>query len=89
MILKHSSSSNKTTFVYKLSTAAAFHVVPVYRNVDGLTVANHLDNLAFLFGPWFQDDFQIPRGLNITVTEEQTNIDKAMISMWTNFAKTE
>ena len=58
--LKHSSLSNKTTFVYKLSTAPAFHVVPVYPNVDGPAVANQLDDLAFLFGPWFQDDLQIP-----------------------------
>ena len=85
---KHSSYSNKTTFVYKLSTAPAYHLIPVYPGVDSPTVANHADDLAFIFGPWFQTDLQLPTGLNVTLTSEQINVGRAMITMWANFAKT-
>ena len=77
---KHT-SSNQRTYVYKLSTAPPKHLLHVFSEFDGPSVANHGDDIYFLFGPWFLDR-------NTTATDEQENIGKAMITMWTNFAKT-
>lgn len=84
---KHSNGSNATTFVYELSTAPPFHLIPVYPNLDGPTVANHADDIAFIFGPWFEDTIEIPSGITATINVEHRNIGKAMSTMWTNFAK--
>ena len=76
------------TFVYKLSTAPAYRVLPVYSELDGPTVANHGDDISFLFGSWFLDDMGGTDGKILSATNQQINVAKAMITMWTNFAKT-
>lgn len=87
--LQHTNGSSKTkTFVYKLSTAPPFHAIPIYPTLDSPTVANHYDDIAFIFGPWFEDKINFPGVINATITEEQKNTGQAMITMWTNFAKT-
>ena len=85
---KHTLSAVKHTYVYKLSAAPPKHLLPVFAVLDGPTVANHGDDLSFIFGPWFQDDYRSPDSGNLTATDEQKNVAKAMITMWTNFAKT-
>ena len=85
--LKHSTGTNKTTYVYKLSTAPPYRYTPLDPHVDGPTVANHADDLTFLFDPWVvESGYTLPTGLNANVTDEQRNVAKAMITMWTNFA---
>ena len=86
--LKHSSgSSNKTTFVYKLSTAPPYRYAFIDPHVDGPTVTNHADDLTFLFDPWVAErGYNIPGGMSANITEQQRNVAKAMITMWTNFA---
>ena len=83
----HAGSPTRT-FVYKLSTAPAYRVLPVYSELDGPTVADHGDDISFLFGPWFLDDMGGTDGQILSATNEQINVAKAMITMWTNFAKT-
>lgn len=83
---KHTASQAKHTYVYKLSLSPPQHLLPVFNGLDGPTVANHADELVFLFG--FEDGLKIPNGVNKTITDAQKNIGKAMITMWTNFAKT-
>ena len=85
--LKHA-ASHRHTYVYKLSVAPPRHVIPVYASLDGPTVTNHADDLTFIFGPWFKDRIKIPDGLNKSFAEQEINTGKAMVTMWTNFAKT-
>ena len=85
--VKHTTSPSKHTYVYKLSTAPPRHVLPVYAFLDGPTVANHADDVTFLFAPWFKDGIKIPNGINKTITNRQIDVGKAMVTMWTNFAK--
>ena len=66
--LMHSASSNKSTFVYQLAVEPPRHSFPVSLYLDGPTVAVHGDDLFFLNDPWFQDNFSLPFGLNITFT---------------------
>ena len=82
----HALSATKHTYVYELSAAPQSHILSVYKEVDGPNVANHGDDLAFIFGPWFVDNADF--GANITVTAEQRGIGQAMVIMWSNFAKT-
>ena len=84
--LKHTCLS-KHTYVYKLSTAPPRHVLPVFDSLDGPKVANHADDVTFLLAPWFKDGIKIPNGINKTITNGQINVGKAMVTMWTNFAK--
>ena len=84
---KHSLSTKKSTYVYKLSTAPPRHVLSVYNGSDGPSVVNHSDDLVYIFGPWFDDDMKVHHGVNKELKDIQTNVGKAMVTMWTNFAK--
>ena len=85
--LKHSTGSNKTTYVYKLSTAPPYRHESIDPHVDGPTVANHADDLTFLFDPLVAEKaYKIPGGQSVNITEQQRSVAKAMITMWTNFA---
>ena len=83
---KHANNSTKQTYVYELSAAPPHHDLPVPSILDGPSVANHGDDLGFLFSPWFQDNYTSESGH--IITDEQIKIGKAMITMWANFAKT-
>ena len=83
---KHTNSFYRT-YVYKLSTSPPKHFFPVYSELDGPSVANHGDDINFIFGPLFQDDYQSSSGGYLTATNDQKNVGKAMITLWTNFAK--
>ena len=82
----HAHNATKHTYVYELSAAPQSHRLPVYKEVDGPTVANHADDIAFIFGPWFVDNADY--GTKVTATAEQRKIGQAMVTMWSNFAKT-
>ena len=84
---KHSTSSAKSTYVYKLSTSPPRHLIPVYNGSDGPSVVNHGDDLVFIFGPWFEDELKIPNGIDKKMSDIQKSVGKAMVTMWTNFAK--
>ena len=86
--LEHVLGHQKSTYVYKLSAAPPYHFGPVYPDLDGPDVAIHGDDLAFLGRQWLEEDFKFPSGMNITVTDEQRNIGKAITTMWANFVKT-
>ena len=85
---RHTESPTKHTYVYKLSTAPPQHLVPVFKGLDGPTVADHADDLIFLLGPWFTDGVKMPYdGSTKPAIDEIINVGKAMVTMWTNFAK--
>ena len=84
---KHFISKNKGTYVYKLSIRPPRHLLPVYKSSDSPSVVNHSDDLVFIFGPWFDDDLKIYHGVDKELNDIQKNVGKAMVTMWTNFAK--
>ena len=84
---RHAESSARHTFVYKLSTSPPRHLIPVLEGLDGPKVVDHSDELIFLLGPWFRDGIKIPYDSNKATADEMRNVGKAMVTMWTNFAK--
>ena len=82
----HAHNATKHTYVYELSAAPQSHILPVYKEVDSPSVANHGDDIAYIFGSWFVDNADI--AANVVATDEQRKIGQAMVTMWSNFAKT-
>ena len=78
---KKHTNSFQGTYVYKLSTSPPKHFFPVYSELDGPSVANHGDDINFIFGPWFQDDYQSSSGGYLTATNDQENVGKSMITL--------
>ena len=74
----HASNSTGHTYVYLLSAKPHTHLLPVYKEIDGPSVANHGDDLGYIF------DY----GANVISTAEQRRLKQAIVTMWSNFAKT-
>ena len=73
---------NKNTFVYEFSTRPLQHDRWVPTCLDGPTIANHGDEIAYVFGMNFEYTTE-----NVTLTKQYQTY-KAMMTMWSNFAKT-
>ena len=85
--LRHTENPARATYVYKLSTSPPRHLLPVFDGLDGPTVANHADDLVFLFGPWFDDSVKVASMANKTINDALKSVGRMMITMFTNFAK--
>ena len=84
--LRHAMNRTRNTYVYELSAAPPYHVLSLYQEIDGPTVANHADDIAFLFDPWFGDGSYFVDTLNVSFTNKQKRIGQVMVIMWSNFA---
>ena len=85
----HAQKSNGSTYMYKFSTRPDTHLLPTPSWLDGPTKANHADELAFVFGFSERRNVQYKKmGVTFNVTSEDIRVSKAVMTMWTNFAKT-
>ena len=84
---RHAESPSRATYVYKFSTSPPRHLLPVIGSLDGPTVANHVDDLVFLFGPWFDDNVKVASMGNKTINDAVKSVGRMMITLFTNFAK--
>ncbi|XP_045187891.2 neuroligin-4, Y-linked-like [Mercenaria mercenaria] len=80
-------NNSTSTYMYQFATAFVnqlFPVPPVLLNEES---AGHADDLGFVFG--FPGTLLLLFGVNpVNVTDEQKKVSKAIMTMWTNFAKT-
>ena len=84
---RHAENTSRATYVYKFSTSPTQHILPVIDSLDGPNVANHADDLLFIFGPWFDDHVKVANMGNETISEDVKAVGKMMITLFTNFAK--
>lgn len=78
-------SSNTSTYVYQFSTAPPINRLPpmLMTNLS----AGHADDIGFVFG--FTPNLMVLNGVvPVKITAEQIRVSKAVMSMWSNFAKT-
>ena len=80
---RHTVNRTSNTYILELSTAPPFHVPPMYSEVDGPTVADHGDDIAFLFD--LDEDIAFLYD-NVSFTDKQERVRQAMVTMWSNFA---
>ena len=80
-------NSTTASYFYKFSTRPSTHFLPVPSWLDGDGMANHEDEVPFVFG-FDQEmlDYNFINGYN--VTRDEMEVSKLMMTMWTNFAKT-
>ena len=83
---KVTTNSATASYFYKFSTRPSTHFLPVPSWLDGEGVANHQDEVPFVFG-FDQEmlDYNFINGYN--VTRDEMEVSKLMMTMWTNFAK--
>ena len=85
----HAQNSNGSTYMYEFSTRPDTHLLPTPSWLDGPTKANHADEIAFVFGFSERRNAQYQRkGIIFNVTDQDIRVSKAVMTMWTNFAKT-
>lgn len=80
---------NSRSYVYQFSTRPDMHILYVPTWMDGPNVANHGDDVMFTWG--FSDEMvtAIKRFIpQYKVSVASLNTAKAIMTMWTNFAKT-
>ena len=75
----HADKGLGSTYLYKFSTRPSKHLIYTPKWLDGPMEANHVDEILFVWG--FSE-----RGIN--TTEQDVRVSKAVMTMWTNFAKT-
>ena len=83
---RHAMNSTRTTFVFELSAAPPYHILPIYEDIDGPTVVNHGDDISFLFNIGLGDGSYLADKYNTNFTDKQRRIGQAMTTMWSNFA---
>ena len=84
----HALNSTGSTYMYKFSTRPDTHLLPTPSWLDGPTQANHADEIAFVFGFSDRRNVQYQKmGVTFNVTDQDIQVSKAVMTMWTNFAK--
>ena len=84
----HSLGRSGRTYLYEFSVRPGTHLIDVPLWLDGPTQANHGDEIFFVFG--YSDRIvNSIRKFNsaYNVTNEDILVSKAVMTMWTNFAK--
>jgi len=76
-LMAHERQGTGSSFFYEFAYSPHRHQLPVIPKIDDGTLANHADELDFVFGA--------AEFYNSTVEQ---NLSKTMVTMWTNFAKT-
>ena len=86
MNAKVTTNSTTASYFYKFSTRPSTHFLPVPSWLVGDGMANHQDEVPFVFG-FDQEmlDYNFVNGYN--VTRDEMEVSKLMMTMWTNFAK--
>ena len=85
----HCQGGHGRTYLYKFSVKPATHAIYVPTWMDGPTVANHGDDIMFVYG--FSDKMVALFSQFIShfnVSKDNIETSKAVMTMWTNFAKT-
>ena len=85
----HASNANSSSYLYKFSTRPGTHMLPVPSWLDGQTQAIHADEVGFVFGFSSRRSVQYQKygGITFNVTAQDIRVSKAVMTMWTNFAK--
>ena len=85
----HSQGGRGNTYIFEFSASPAIHTRYIPSYMDGPTMANHADELMFVFG--FSERMQAAFLTfldNYNFTDLNLQTSKAIMTMWTNFAKT-
>ncbi|XP_045156652.2 neuroligin-4, X-linked-like [Mercenaria mercenaria] len=80
-------NSNTSTYMYQFATASPRTFLPIPPMLLSEQSAGHADEVGFVFG--FPLALLVPFGASLSsVTAEQMKVSKAVMAMWSNFAKT-
>ena len=85
----HTKGSTRNTYIYEFSDAPTQHLIHTPTWLLAPTHANHADDLLFVFGfPHGMLKFMEDETHRFQFSDEDIQTSKAVMTMWSNFAKT-